>query len=153
VSGRAAAELPVSLRARELWERLGADVPGIGFRPCGSLTVLRTEAEVAVAKQVAAASDAADRGFTVLDPAEARRYNPALRGQFLAALWCERDAAVESRVVLPAVRAHLEPSGRYRFLAGREARRIDTGSPGARCTTRPASGTTPTSPCSAPVPP
>jgi len=132
VSGRAAAELPVSLRARELWERLGADVPGIGFRPCGSLTVLRTEAEVAVAKQVAAASDAADRGFTVLDPAEARRYNPALRGQFLAALWCERDAAVESRVVLPAVRAHLEPSGRYRFLAGREARRIDTGSPGAR---------------------
>jgi glycine/D-amino acid oxidase-like deaminating enzyme len=108
VSGRSAAELGVTLRARELWERLGADVPGVGFRPCGSLTVLRTEAEVAVAKQVAAAPDAADRGFTLLDVAEARRRNPALRGEFLAALWCERDAAVE-----------------------REARRVDTSSRGA----------------------
>jgi FAD dependent oxidoreductase TIGR03364 len=134
VSGRSAAELPVTLRARELWERLGADVPGVGFRPCGSLTVLRTEAEVAVAKQVAAAPDAADRGFALLDPAEARRRNPALRGEFLAALWCERDSAVESRVALPAVRAHLEARprpGRYAFLPGREARRVDLGSHGA----------------------
>jgi FAD dependent oxidoreductase TIGR03364 len=131
VSGRSAAELPVTLRARELWERLGADVPGIGFRACGSLTVLRTEAELAVAKQVAAAPDAVERGVAVLDEAETRRRNPALRGQLLAALWCSKDAAVESRVALPALRAHLEPTGRYRFLAGREARQIGTGASGA----------------------
>jgi len=127
VSGRSAAELPLTLRARQLWERIGADVPGVGFRACGSLTVLRSEAELAVAKQLAAAPDAAQRGVAVLDETETRRLNPALRGEFRAALWCSTDAAVESRVTLPAVRAHLEPSGRYRFLAGREARRIDTG--------------------------
>ena len=132
VSGRSAAELPVTLRARELWERLGTEVPGIGFRAIGSLTVLRSEAEVAVAKQLAASPEAAERGVAVLDTVEARRRNPALRGQFLAALWCSKDAAVESRVALPAVRAQLEASGRYQFLAGREARRIDTGSAGAR---------------------
>ena len=132
VSGRSAAELPVTLRARALWERLGAEVPGIGFRANGSLTVLRSEAEIAVAKQVAADPDAAERGVAVLDVAEARRHNPALRGQFLAALWCRKDAAVESRVALPAVRAHLEATGRYQFLAGREARRIHTGSGGAQ---------------------
>jgi FAD dependent oxidoreductase TIGR03364 len=131
VSGRSAAELPISLRARRLWERFGADVPGIGFRACGSLTVLRTEAEVAVAKQLAAAPEAAERGVVLLDAARARRHNPALRGQFLAALYCERDAAVESRHALPAIRAHLGPTGRYRFLPGREARRVDTGAHGA----------------------
>ncbi|HEX4247746.1 MAG TPA: TIGR03364 family FAD-dependent oxidoreductase [Pseudonocardia sp.] len=130
VSGRSAAELPLTLRARQLWERIGADVPGVGFRACGSLTVLRSEAELAVAKQLAAAPDAAERGVSVVDEAETRRLNPALRGQFLGALWCSADAAVESRVALPAVRAHLEPSGRYRFLAGREARRVDTGAGG-----------------------
>ena len=127
VSGRSAAELPLTLRARQLWERIGADVPGVGFRACGSLTVLRSEAELAVAKQLAAAPDAAQRGVAVLDETETRRLNPALRGEFRAALWCSTDAAVESRVALPAVRAYLEPSGRYRFLPGREARRIDTG--------------------------
>jgi FAD dependent oxidoreductase TIGR03364 len=127
VSGRSAAEMSITLRARELWERLGADVPGVGFRACGSLTVLRSEAELAVAKQLAAAPDAVERGVSVLDETETRRRNPALRGQFRAALWCSTDAAVESRVALPAVRAHLEPSGRYTFLAGREARQIDTG--------------------------
>jgi len=132
VSGRSATELPVTLRARALWERLGTEVPGIGFRANGSLTVLRSEAEIAVAKQVAANPDAAERGVAVLDVAEARRRNPVLRGQFLAALWCAKDAAVESRVALPAVRAHLEASGRYRFLAGREARRIHTGPGGAQ---------------------
>jgi FAD dependent oxidoreductase TIGR03364 len=131
VSGRSAAELPLTLRARQLWERIGADVPGVGFRACGSLTVLRSEAELAVAKQLAAAPDAAERGVTVVDEAETRRLNPALRGEFQAALWCSTDGAVESRVALPAVRAHLEPSGRYRFLAGREARQIGTGTSGA----------------------
>jgi FAD dependent oxidoreductase TIGR03364 len=131
VSGRSVAELPLTLRARQLWERIGADVPGVGFRACGSLTVLRSEAELAVAKQLAAAPDAAERGVTVLDEAETRRLNPALRGELQAALWCSTDAAVESRVALPAVRAHLEPSGRYRFLAGREAREIGTAASGA----------------------
>lgn len=39
VSGRAGGEeLDTALRARELWERIGAEVPGLGFRAIGSLT-------------------------------------------------------------------------------------------------------------------
>ena len=119
VSGRSAPELPATLRSRELWEQLGHDVPGVGFRAAGSLTVLRTPAEVAVAAEAVSRPDAVDRGFELLDPDTARARNPLLRGDFAAALWCERDAAVESRVALPAIRAHLARSGRYTFLPGR----------------------------------
>ena len=125
VSGRAGHELAASLRSRELWEQIGARIPGVGFRPAGSLTLLRTPREVAVAEQVVARDDAAARGFALVDPAQARVLNPALRGKFVAALHCSRDAAVESRQALPAIRAHLAASGRYDFLAGTEARSVD----------------------------
>ncbi|MGV0836196.1 TIGR03364 family FAD-dependent oxidoreductase [Mycolicibacterium thermoresistibile] len=125
VSGRAPHELDSALRARELWERLGSVIPGIGFRPAGSLTVLRTPDEVAVAEEVAARVDAGRRGFAVLEPDQARTLNPALRGEFLAALHCSRDAAVESRQAMPAIRAHLAETGRYTFRSGTEARSVD----------------------------
>ncbi|QRP43959.1 TIGR03364 family FAD-dependent oxidoreductase [Amycolatopsis sp. FDAARGOS 1241] len=125
VSGRAAGkELDTALRARRLWEEIAASVPEVGFRANGSLTVLRTEAEVTVAREAAGSADAADRGFKLLTPAEARAVNPALRGGFTAALWCERDAAVEPRTAQPALRAALQSTGRYRWLPGREVRSL-----------------------------
>lgn len=124
VSGRAPGELAAALRARELWERLGAVVPGIGFRAAGSLTLLRTAAEVAVGEEVAARPDADARGFTMLDADAARAVNPALRGKFVAALHCSTDGAVESRQALPALRDYLAAGGRYTFLPGTEARAI-----------------------------
>lgn len=126
VSGRAnGVELDTALRARELWGEIGAEVPGVGFRANGSLTVLRTEAELAVAEQTAARDDAAQRGFTLLSADKARALNPALRGELLGALHCQLDGAVESRVVLPALRETLAAGGRYRWLPGREARAVD----------------------------
>ncbi|GLZ81107.1 FAD-dependent oxidoreductase [Actinorhabdospora filicis] len=126
VSGRAnGTELETALRARELWERIGKDVPGVGFRAIGSLTVCRTPAELAVAEH--ATAHGGERGFTLLDPERARAVNPALRGDFTAALHCATDAAVESRVALPALREHLLKSGRYTFLAGREVRDVKAG--------------------------
>ena len=125
VSGRAGFELDAALRARELWERVGSLVPGVGFRPAGSLTLLRTPREVAVAEEVAARPDAGRRGFEVLDPEQVRGLNPALRGKFMAGLHCSRDAAVESRQALPAIRAHLAETGKYTFVAGAEARSVD----------------------------
>ncbi|SHF37846.1 FAD dependent oxidoreductase TIGR03364 [Streptoalloteichus hindustanus] len=126
VSGRATGpELDTALRARELWSQLGERVPGLGFRANGSLTVLRTPAELAVAEAFAARPDAAARGTRLVDAGGARVLNPALRGDFLGALWCERDAAVEPRVAQPALRAHLAESGRYTWLPGREARAVD----------------------------
>lgn len=125
VSGRAEHELAASLRSRELWEQIGSRIPGVGFRPTGSLTLLRTPREVAVAEQVTARDDARARGFELLHPERVRALNPALRGKFLAGLHCSRDAAVESRQALPAIRAHLAATGCYDFVPGAEARSID----------------------------
>ncbi|QFU88102.1 TIGR03364 family FAD-dependent oxidoreductase [Amycolatopsis sp. YIM 10] len=123
VGGRASGpELATALRARELWERIGAKVPDLGFRANGSLTVLRTEAELAVAAEVAGGSEAADRGFKLVDAEETRAINPALGGDYLGALWCERDAAVEPRTAQPALREYLTATGRYTWLPGREVR-------------------------------
>ncbi|WP_328915774.1 MULTISPECIES: TIGR03364 family FAD-dependent oxidoreductase [unclassified Streptomyces] len=125
VGGRAAgAELDTALRARELWEEIGARVPGVGFRANGSLTVVRTAAEQAVAQDVLGRPDAAERGYRWLSPERTRALNPALRGELSGALYCAKDAAVESRVALPALRAHLAATGRYTFVPGREVREV-----------------------------
>ena len=125
VSGRATDELAAALRARELWEKLGAEIPGVGFRPAGSLTLLRTEREVAVADEVVARADAEGRGFTLLDADQVRILNPALRGSYLAGMHCSLDAAVESRQALPAMREYMAATGRYTFLPHTEARTVD----------------------------
>ncbi|WP_018351159.1 TIGR03364 family FAD-dependent oxidoreductase [Longispora albida] len=128
VSGRLGGpDVSTALRARELWEAIGAKVPGVGFRAAGSLTVCRTEAEVAVAEAALKEPSAGVRGLRLLSRADARALNPALGGEFLAALHCERDAAVESRVALPALREHMLASGRYTWLPGREVREVGTG--------------------------
>ncbi|MCX5382244.1 TIGR03364 family FAD-dependent oxidoreductase [Streptomyces sp. NBC_00083] len=125
VSGRAGgAELDTALRARELWEGIGRRVPGVGFRANGSLTPLRTPLERAVAEAALAREDAAARGYKLLTADEARALNPALRGDFTAALWCERDAAVEPRTAQLALKEALLESGRYTFLGGREVRDV-----------------------------
>nr|WP_219733014.1 TIGR03364 family FAD-dependent oxidoreductase [Kribbella qitaiheensis] len=121
VSGRAdGAEIATALRARELWAR----VSGIGFRSNGSLTVCRTDVELAVAKEAAGREDAVEREFELLDAEETRRRNPALKGDLLGALWCGRDAIVEPREVLKQLRNELEKSGRYEFKSGREIRDV-----------------------------
>ncbi|MFE6481448.1 TIGR03364 family FAD-dependent oxidoreductase [Streptomyces sp. NPDC057757] len=125
VSGRAGGEeLETALRARELWESIGARVPGIGFRANGSLTPVRGERELAVAEEALARPDAAARGYKLLTAGEARAVNPALRGTYDAALYCERDAAVEPRVAQLALRQELLKSSRYTFLPGREVRDV-----------------------------
>ncbi|MFB8120741.1 TIGR03364 family FAD-dependent oxidoreductase [Streptomyces sp. NPDC056465] len=125
VSGRAAGEeLETALRARELWASIGELVPDLGFRPCGSLTPLRTGLELAVAEAAVARPDAAARGYKLLTADEARAVNPALRGAFEAALWCERDAAVEPRTAQLALKRALLASGKYTYLGGREVREV-----------------------------
>jgi FAD dependent oxidoreductase TIGR03364 len=125
VSGRAGGEeLETALRARESWEEIGARVPGLGFRANGSLTPVRGDLERAVAEAALARPDAAARGYKLLTADEARAVNPALRGAFDAALYCERDAAVEPRAAQLALRAELLKSPRYTFLPGREVRDV-----------------------------
>jgi FAD dependent oxidoreductase TIGR03364 len=126
VSGRAAGrELDLALRARELWERIAADVPGVGFRANGSLTVATRPDEMHVLSKVMDRGDAPLRGFTLMDPKEVREKNPALEGDLLGGLYCELDAAVESRFALAALRSRMSLTGRYEYLANRDI--IDIG--------------------------
>src|SRR6201994_4802672 len=122
VSGRGAGpELDLALRARRRWAEVTADVPDVGFRPAGSLTLAADETELSLIKEASARPDAADRGFEVLDPAAARAVNPALGGEFAGALHCTQDAIVEPRRAAAALRAHLARSPGYTWLPGREA--------------------------------
>ena len=142
VSGRKAGpELGLALRARELWAELGAQVPALGFRAAGSLTLATGDAELALLKEAAALPDADRRGFELLDPAAVRAVNPALRGEFAGGLLCRADAIVEPRQVLPALRGYLaagvrEPAGTHGCPAARSPRSRRT-----RCAITPAPGT------------
>jgi FAD dependent oxidoreductase TIGR03364 len=121
VSGRAVGrELDLALRARELWEDIAHDVPGIGFRANGSITLINGVRELEVAQSAMMRADADVRQFELLSPEEIAQRNPALRGDFTSGLFCGRDAAVESRAALGALRAYMENSGRYEYLPGRE---------------------------------
>ena len=124
VSGRRpGAELALALRARELWAELGAAVPGLCFRPAGSLTLATGDAELRVLKAAAALPDAVRRDFELLDPGAVRAVNPALRGELTGGLFCRADAIVEPRLALPALRGYLGSEG-YEWLPGREVTEI-----------------------------
>ena len=122
VSGRAAGpELTLALRARALWEQIARAVPDVGFRPDGSLTIAQHAGELDVLNAVAAAPDAEARGFSMLEPDEITGVNPAVRGSALGALLCTRDAVVEPRRALPALRRAMTERGGYTFMGGRTA--------------------------------
>jgi FAD dependent oxidoreductase TIGR03364 len=128
VSGRKAGpELALALRARQLWEEIGADVPGAGFRPAGSLTIATTEAELRVMQEAVKLPDAAERGFELLDADAVREVNPALRGDILGGLLCRADGITEPRRALPALREYLSRQPGYQWLPGREAVAVEPG--------------------------
>jgi FAD dependent oxidoreductase TIGR03364 len=131
VSGRAPGlELDLAIRARQLWEQIADHSPAVGFRPDGSLTLARHEAELALMAEAAAQPDAAIRGFELLDPAGVRAVNPAVRGDVIGGLLCRRDAVVEPGLVLGALRATLEATGRYTWLPRRQVVDVETGADG-----------------------
>ena len=121
VSGRAPGrELELALRARQLWQVIGENVPLVGFRANGSLTLATRPDEMEVLECASSRGDATLRGFALVDVDEARRRNPALRGTFLGGLYCDLDAAVESRSALGALREAMHATKRYEYLARHE---------------------------------
>jgi len=129
VGGRAAgAELDLALRSRQLWGEVAAEVPEVGLRANGSLTVAVTSEEMAVLEEATALPDAGRRGWELLAPDRARVLNPALGGTMLAALWCRTDAAVEPRKAALSIRRRLMESEGYQWHGGRMAMELrDTG--------------------------
>jgi len=131
VSGRrSGTELDVARRARARWEEVAARVPGIGFRPAGSLTVATTKTERAVMEKFARCPDAAERSIVFLEPDEVRTRNPVVRGEIAGALFCAADAVIEPRNAPHALRDHIVAHApeRYRFHPGR---RVTDTAPGA----------------------
>jgi L-2-hydroxyglutarate oxidase LhgO len=107
--------------AGQLWEEIAGLIPGMGFRPHGSMTLASNDAELTVLKEAAARPDAADRGYQLLHPDEVAELNPALRGSFAGGLLGGKDAIVEPRLVPEAIRTHLRAAGSgYSWLPGRE---------------------------------
>jgi FAD dependent oxidoreductase TIGR03364 len=131
VSGRRTGEeLEVALRARLRWEEVGTEVPAIGFRSVGSLTVAGDGAARDVMQAFARHADAAARGISFLEPDEVHACNPAVRGDVEGALHCVRDAVVEPRLALGALRTHLDAKvgpHRYRFHPGHRVVATDAG--------------------------
>ncbi len=130
ISGRAPGpELEHALRARALWEHVGAHVPDVGFTPQGSLLIVWEPDELAVLREVVARPDAAPRRLRIVDQGEAHQLNPGIRGEILAALHCELDAKVEPATCLPGIRSWLTAANvdRYRFEPGSTVTSIGNG--------------------------
>jgi FAD dependent oxidoreductase TIGR03364 len=116
VSGRlAGAELDLALRARELWGSIGSRAD-IGFRANGSLTIGQSEAEFSVIQEAAAMPDAHKRGFRVLNKKETIAIEPELAGNYVGALQCTTDAAVEPSLLLDGLRNYLKSFPKYTWV-------------------------------------
>lgn len=126
VSGRRSGdELDAAVRSRHRWEEIAADVPGVGFRANGSLTVARTDGERKVMEEFAHHGDAAARSISFVEPEELVALNPAVQGDTAGGLHCAEDAVVEPRHALGALRSHLLARGSYAFHPGRRVIGLD----------------------------
>ena len=133
VSGRKSGEeLEVAIRARELWEEIHQESPELIFRGNGSLTLAKNEAELRVMEESLEKSDSQLRKWQILGKKETQKINPAVRGNFLASLWCPLDATVEPHSVLTSLRAQLSKNAQYIWRNSVEI--IDVKSAGDRVT-------------------
>ena len=114
VSGRRSGEeLDAAIRARRIWEEIHHETPSLIFRGNGSLTLAKNEAELRVMEECLEKSDARLRKWEILGKKETQKLNPALRGNYIASLWCPLDGTVEPDSVLTSLRNHLQTNSRY----------------------------------------
>jgi len=116
VSGREeGVELDLALRARLLWAEVGRQA-SIGFRGNGSLTIARTDAEFGVLQEAAAMHDAQSRGFEILHKREVQQLEPLLTGNYVGALRCTLDGAVEPSMLFSGLREYLVKNKHYQWI-------------------------------------
>ncbi len=114
VSGRrSGAELDAGLRARALWGAMASEIPELSFRPNGSMTLAVNEAELSLMQASIEKADANSRKWELLDRGEVQRVNPALKGNYLAGLWCPLDAVVEPSEILLSIKEYLLKNENY----------------------------------------
>jgi glycine/D-amino acid oxidase-like deaminating enzyme len=109
----ASEELDAAIRARRIWEEIHRETPSLIFRGNGSLTLAKNEAELRVMEECLEKSDARLRKWEILGKKETQKLNPALRGNYIASLWCPLDGTVEPDSVLTSLRNQLQTNSRY----------------------------------------
>ncbi len=104
IQGRHPGQLPLSLRAAAIWERLEEFVgEGCEFDATGHLYAARDKAEeIAKAETAARQGNSVGLATEILDATEIAKRWPWLRG-FAMASWSPRDAIANPRLVTPAV--------------------------------------------------
>ncbi len=104
IQGRHPGQLPLALRAADIWERLHEYVAeACEFEVTGHLYAARDDAkEIAKAEEAARNGAAAGLETQILDRAALAARFPWLRG-FTMASWSPRDATANPRLVTPAV--------------------------------------------------
>ena len=121
VSGRAGgAELDLARRARQRWAQIAAGVPGVGFRPNGSLTLAADDTELGLLKEAPPGPTRPARLRTA-GPRRGPRRQPGCARAHRRGAAVHADAIVEPSAVPAARRTHLLGAGGYRWLPGREA--------------------------------
>jgi sarcosine oxidase subunit beta len=101
--GRAPAQLPLALRAREIWANLPQYIGIDGeFVRSGHLKVARSEADLASLEAYARRVDGMGLDLQLITGAAFRRQYPWLGRQAIAASWCPGDGHANPRLVSPA---------------------------------------------------
>ncbi len=135
LQGRYRGQIPLAIRAHEIWERL-SDFVGedCEFAATGHLYAGRDGKESAKVEECA--RDARDFGIAaeVLDGAALRARWPWLRGPFVCASWSPRDAVANPRLVTPAVARAARALG-AQVLEGVRVSGIEAGANGFRIAT------------------
>lgn len=117
VSGRESGpELDLAVRSRQLWEDIGSRISDIGFRPNGSLTIAANNEEWDIVNEASSMSDATIRGFRALTKEQVLKIEPNISGNFMGALQCKMDAAVEPNLLLSGIRKFLLENQNYKWL-------------------------------------
>lgn len=103
VQGRQPAQLPLALRARQLWEELPALV-GIGgeYVRSGHLKLARSEADLAALQAYRQQIDGLGLDLQLVSGTAFRRQYPWLGASAIAASWCPGDGHANPRLVSPA---------------------------------------------------
>jgi glycine/D-amino acid oxidase-like deaminating enzyme len=124
LSGRAEGHsLEMSRFGLTRWRAIAERVPEIGFSPCGSITLLRDDIEIAVAEEYRARyRDSID--LEVVPGARIPLLEPAVTGTFPAALVCRDDATIAPGVAMPALVEYLRSAEGVDIRLGVEVREL-----------------------------
>lgn len=103
VQGRQPVQLPLALRARQLWEQLPALVGISGeYVRSGHLKLARSEADLAALQAYRQQVDGLGLELQLVSGAAFRQQYPWLGTQALGASWCPGDGHANPRLVSPA---------------------------------------------------